>query len=89
MSRDETQNTLKLAFGVHNAPVDAPAKVLRQIESEAQALAVSMRAGGHKAAYIAACIARHESYVSLMRSGKRSIPDKLVRPCALPPAQTC
>ena len=41
------QQNLPLAFGVHRAPVDAPARILRQIESEAQALAVAMRAGGH------------------------------------------
>jgi hypothetical protein len=77
------QTPLRLAFGVHNAPKDAPAKVVRQIESDAQALAVSIRAGSHKLAYIAACIGKTEAYVSMLRNGKRPIPDRLVRPlCA-------
>lgn len=77
------QKTLRLAFGVHHAPKDAPAKLLRLIESDAQALAVSMRAGGHKLAYIAACIGKSEAYVCQMRRGVRPIPDALVGPlCA-------
>lgn len=77
------QNKLQLAFGVHHAPKDAPAKLLRQIESDAQALAVSMRAGGHKLAYIAACIGKSEAYVCQMRRGVRPIPGALVGPlCA-------
>src|SRR5690606_16350420 len=63
MQRPETSGTLNLAFGVHSAPKDAPAKVLRQIESEAQALAVAIRAGGHKLEYVAACIGKSRSYV--------------------------
>lgn len=83
MQSSDKQTTLRLAFGVHNAPVDAPAKLLRQIESEAQALAVSMRANGCKLSYVAACVGKSESYVCLLRSGKRQIPDKLVGPlCA-------
>lgn len=72
------QSELRLAFGVHHAPSDAPANVLRLIQSEAQALDVSIRAGGHKAAYIAACIGKSESYVSRLRNGERPIPEKLV-----------
>lgn len=83
MASDGTQKELRLAFGVHRAPVDAPEKVLRQIKSEAQALAVSMKAGGHKCASIGAAIGKSEGYVSRLRSGKRLIPDTLVdRLCA-------
>lgn len=78
MSRLETQNSLRLAFGVQSAPVDAPAKVLRQIETEEQAIAVSIAACGLKLAYIGACIGKSESYVSLLRAGKRPMPEKLV-----------
>lgn len=78
MSSDEKQKSLRLAFGVHRGPTDAPAKLLRQIESEAQAIAVSMRAGAHKLAYVAACLGKSESYVSLLRAGKRPVPQKLV-----------
>lgn len=83
MKQAETSGTLNLAFGVHHAPKDAPVKVLRQIESEAQALAVSIRAGHHKLEYVAACIGKSKSYVSRMQNGSAPIPDKLVRPlCA-------
>jgi hypothetical protein len=83
MQRPETSRTLNLAFGVHSAPKDAPAKVLRQIESEAQALAVAIRAGGHKLEYVAACIGKSRSYVSRMQTGSAPIPARLVGPlCA-------
>lgn len=59
-------------------PKDASAKVLRQIESDAQALSVSITAGGHKLASVAAAIGKSEGYLSRMASGKRAIPDKLV-----------
>ena len=83
MATDGNQKTLKLAWGVHRGPSDAPAKLLRQVDTEAQALAVSIRAGGHKLAYVAACIGKSTAYVSRMQQGKRPIPDKLVTPlCA-------
>jgi hypothetical protein len=78
-----TNGTLKLAWGVHNAPRSAPPKVLRQVDSEAQALAVSIAAGSHKLAYVGACIGKSPGYVSRMAKGKRPIPNKLVQPlCA-------
>lgn len=80
MATTGNQKELRLAWGVHNAPVDAPAKVVRQVESEAQALAVSIAAGSHKLAYIGACIGKSVGYVSRMQSGKRSIPHRLVGP---------
>lgn len=77
------QNTLALAFGVHNAPQDAPPKLVRQIENDAQAVAVSIKAGGHKLAYVAAVIGKSEGYVSRLKTGKRPVPDTLVAPlCA-------
>lgn len=77
------QKSLSLAWGVHHGPVDAPAKLLRQVDSEAQALAVAIRAGGHKLDYIAACIGKSRAYVSRLQSGKRPIPHKLIGPlCA-------
>lgn len=83
MASDGSQKSLRLAFGVHNAPKDAPAKLLRQVDSDAMALAVSMKAGGHKCASVGAAIGKSEGYVSRLRSGKRAIPDKLVGPlCA-------
>lgn len=83
MASDGKQKALRLAFGVHHAPTDAPAKLVRQVESDAQALAVAMQAGGHKLASIAAAIGKSEGYVSRLRAGKRPIPDRLVSPlCA-------
>lgn len=77
------QAALALAFGVHRPPVDAPPQVVRQIESEAQALAVSILAGNHKLDYIAACIGKSRSYVSRMQTGSAPIPDRLIGPlCA-------
>lgn len=63
--------------------VDAPDGVVVEIKSEAMALAVSMKAGGHKLAYVAACIGKSEAYVCQMRKGNRPIPERLVMPlCA-------
>lgn len=75
------QKDMRLAFGVHhNRPAPAPAKVLRQVESEAQALAISIAAGNHKLAYIAGCVGKSVAYVSRLKSGKRPIPRKLIGP---------
>lgn len=83
MATTGTQNTLNLAWGVHHGPSPAPAKLLRQVESDAQALAISIAAGNYKLDYIAACIGKSRGYVSRMQAGKRPIPDRLVMPlCA-------
>lgn len=78
MATTGTQSILPLAFGAHHAPVDAPAKLVRQLDSEAQALAVAIRAGGHKLDYIAARIGKSRAYVSRMQNGERPIPHKLI-----------
>ncbi|WP_313250797.1 hypothetical protein [Stenotrophomonas sp.] len=83
MATTGNQTELRLAFGVHHAPKDAPSQIVRQIESAAHALAVMIRAGHHKLDYVAACIGKSRSYVSRMQNGARPIPDKLVGPlCA-------
>ena len=74
------QSTFPLAYGVHREPSDAPATVLRQVASEAQALRLMRRAGGHKQASLAAHVGKSVSYVSRLLSGERPIPEKLVRP---------
>ena len=56
MATDGNQRTPPLAFGAHHAAKDAPAKVLRMIESEAQALAVSIASGHHKLDHFAAAM---------------------------------
>jgi hypothetical protein len=83
MQTAANQGELKLAFGVHHAPKDAPMQIVRQCETEGQALAVSIRAGGHKLAYIAKCVNRSVPYISQLQNGRRPIPDRLVGPlCA-------
>lgn len=83
MATNGNQSSLPLAFGVHRAPIDAPPKLLRQIDSAAQALAVSIAAGHHKLDYIGACIGKSRGYVSRLQAGKRAIPRKLIAPlCA-------
>lgn len=77
------QQPLRLAFGVHRAAANAPQRIVGQVESDAQALAISIAAGGHKLDYIAACIGKSRSYVSRMQTGSAPIPDRLVAPlCA-------
>lgn len=78
MATDGNQKSIPLSFGVHRAPVDAPAKVLRLVETEAQALAVSIAAGHFKLDYIAARIGKSRAYVSRLQTGARPIPDRLV-----------
>ena len=72
------QSNLPLISAMHRPPADAPPTLLRQIESDAQALAVSMKICGAKLAYIAACVGKSEGYLSRLRSGDRRIPDALV-----------
>lgn len=85
MESNSSQAALGLAFGVHRAPRPAPEKLVRAVDSEAQAINVCMRASKLKLSYIAACIGKSESYVSRLRTGKRAVPEKLVDPlcCAL------
>lgn len=87
MSSESPQTALRLAWGVHRGPVDAPRKIvaacLAHDDPLPMALAVSMRAGGHKLASVAAATGFDVSYVCLLRSGKRRITKELVAPlCA-------
>lgn len=77
------QQSLSLSFGVVSAPKEAPAKVVRQVEDEAQALRIMVTASRVKLEYVAAVIGKSKAYVSMMQTGKRPIPHKLVGPlCA-------
>lgn len=80
MATNGNQKSLRLVWGAHKAAKDAPTQVLRQVESAAQALAISISAGHHKLDYIAACVGKSRGYVSRMQAGKRPIPSKLVGP---------
>lgn len=71
---------LRLSFGVVKAPKDAPSKLVRMVESEAQAIAVSMSAAGAKLSYIAAMLGVSVAQASRLRSGKRAMPERLVQP---------
>jgi hypothetical protein len=83
MATDGNQKELRLAFGVHHGPTDAPAKIVRQLESQAQALEVAIAASGYKLDYIAMRIGKTKSYLSRLQNGRRPIPRKLVSPlCA-------
>ncbi|MFP3513540.1 hypothetical protein SB775_29025, partial [Peribacillus sp. SIMBA_075] len=62
------QDKLRLSFGVHREPKNAPIKLVVQLENEAQALAVAIRSGGHKLAYIAASVGKSEGYISRLAS---------------------
>jgi transcriptional regulator with XRE-family HTH domain len=72
------QAKLPLISSMSRDVTNAPQNVLRQIESAAQALDVSMRYAGVKGAYIAAYIGKSESYVSKLRRGEKAIPEKLI-----------
>lgn len=74
------QSKLKLISSMHPAPKDAPSQLIRQIETEAQAIAVAMRACGAKLAYIAASLGKSESYISRIRSGDRPVPHWFIEP---------
>lgn len=78
-----TQAELRLAWGVHRQPTDAPARLVRLCETDAQALAVSIKAGNHKLDTIARRIGKTRSYVSRLQTGSAPIPERLVGPlCA-------
>jgi len=61
-------------------PKDAPTKLVRSIDSESQAVAVAIAASGFKLAYLAQVMGKSEGYISRIRSGKRPVPDKFIRP---------
>lgn len=74
------QGNLPLISSMHGRPQAAPAKVLRQITCEAQAVAVSIKMSGFKLAYIAACFGKSESYICRIKRGKRPVPEWFVTP---------
>lgn len=80
MARNDKQNSLKLAFGVHRSPQPAPAKLVRLTDDEATAIDVCMKAAKLKGAYVAARIGKSEGYVSRLRKGGRAVPDHLIGP---------
>jgi hypothetical protein len=61
-------------------PKRAPDDMLARITSEAQAVKVSIGSSRLKQAYIAAELKVSPSYLSLIRNGKRPVPEHLVQP---------
>ena len=83
MARNDKQNSLRLAFGVHREPSPAPAKLVRLTDDEATAIDVCMKAAKLKGIYVAQCCGISEGYVSRLRKGERPVPDHLIAPlCA-------
>lgn len=86
---DRAQLVKSLVVGARNKsvvcgePIDAPKSVVEMIESDAQALAVSVAASNSTQAFVAEAVGVSTSYMSTMCSGKRQIPERLVAPfCA-------
>lgn len=74
------QRKLPLIAGMQGAPKPAPHNILRQIASDAQAVAVAIQSGNYKLAFIAASLGVSETYVSRIKNGKRPVPDWFVTP---------
>lgn len=68
------QGNLPLLSSMQGPPKAAPPKVLRQVETVAQAIDVSIRMCGFKAAYVAGSLGVSEAYVSMLRKGLRPLP---------------
>jgi ADP-ribosylglycohydrolase len=77
-SNESFQREIPLAFGLHRAPSNAPSEVVRQARDTAHALQIAMKAAKVKAVVLAKIVGCHESYVSLLKTGKRPITEALV-----------
>jgi Trp operon repressor len=62
------------------APKAAPDSLVARVQSDAQAVAVSLVAAKLKQAYIAASLGVSGAYLSQIRHGVRPLPDRLVLP---------
>ena len=69
---------MPLLSTMQRPPKQVANALLRQIETEAQAVAVSMV--GFKLAYIAASLGKSEAYISRIKNGKRRVPEWFVEP---------
>lgn len=66
------------------APANAPDALVRRIETDEQAIAVSITASGLKQAYIAAAMGRSAPWLSRIRHGSLQLTDaQAVRFCAV------
>lgn len=66
------------------APKPAPDAVVSRIETCSQAVALAVQFSGLKQAYIAAQLGISTAYLSMIRTGRRPLPDALVLPlCAI------
>lgn len=67
-------------YSLAKAPQDAPDALVARIKSDAEAVAVSMRAAGYKQAWYAAQLGKSAAYISQLRNGQRKVPDWFVLP---------
>lgn len=74
------QGKMPLLSTMQRPAKPAPERVLRQVTCAAQAVAVSIKAGNFKLAYIAASLGKSEAYISRIRSGRRPVPEWFVEP---------
>lgn len=66
------------------APQDAPQALVVRITCKQEAVAVALRASGFKQAWFAAQLGISNAYLSLIRNGKREVPEWMVKPfCVL------
>lgn len=71
------QGNLPLLSTMQGPAKPAGNVVLRQVETVAQAIDVSIRLCGFKAAFVAASLGVSEAYVSMLRKGRRKLPEGL------------
>lgn len=62
------------------APKAAPDAVISRIETCSQAVALAIRFSGLKQAFIAASLGVSPAYLSMIRAGKRPLPEEMVMP---------
>ena len=74
------QRELPLISVMHRAPKAASEKAVVGVHTVVEAIEVSMRGCNGKGAYLAACIGKSASYVSMLRTGERPLPqNKILR----------
>lgn len=71
-------------LSVMPAPKDAPDALVARVRSDAEAVAVSLRAKQFKQSWYAAQMGVSEAYISQIANGRRPVPDWFVAPfCVL------
>jgi hypothetical protein len=68
------QREMPVHSTMQRAPRKASATVFRQIETEAQAIDVSIKSSGFKALFVARSLGCSEAWISQLRKGRHCIP---------------